>query len=107
MAEIKFTTERMKDVHERVDEMINQLQTTINSANEKLNTIANNIQSDNIKSTLSSYVSTTDEKTKQTVEDLKALDEYLLGKIGSYSAIDESGTESMSEVQSLLDQLNI
>ena len=26
MAEIKFTTERMKDVHERVDEMINQLQ---------------------------------------------------------------------------------
>ncbi len=107
MNEVKFSITRMKEVHNRIDEMITQLQNAISSTNEKLNSIASNILSDNIKNTLSSYVNATDEKSNQTINDLKALDEYLLGKIGSYSAIDQQGSESMTEVKNLLDQLNI
>lgn len=107
MAEIKFTTERMREVHNRMDDIINQLQTSANNSNEKLNTISSNIQSDNIKGILSSYVSETIEKVNETVNDLKKLDEYLVGKIGSYQAADESGESAIAEVQSLLDQLNI
>ena len=107
MAEIKFTTERMQDVHQRIDEMTTQLQNAINSANEILGTISSNIQSDNIKSVLSSYVSTASEKSTETQKNLKLLDEYLVSKIGTYTAIDQAGVESMSEVENLLSQLNV
>ena len=106
MAEIKFTIERMKEVHERIDDIKNQLQTSINSANDILQTISGNVQSDNIKDTLSAFVSAASEKASSTLTNIGALDEYLVGKIGSYTSIDEVGVESMSEVQSLLDQLN-
>ena len=106
MAEVKFTIERMKEVHDRIDDIRNQLQTSINSANDILQTISGNVQSDNIKDTLSAFVNATNEKSTSTLNNLQALDEYLVGKIGSYTSIDEAGVESMSEVQSLLDQLN-
>lgn len=107
MAEIKFTTERMKEVHERIDDIMTQLQTSRDSSNELLNSISSNVQSDNIKDILKSYVSTSSEKIDDTLKNLATLDEYLVGKIGSYSSIDEASVESISEVQSLLDQLNI
>lgn len=107
MAEIKFTTERMQEVHNRMDEIVNQLQSSGNSSNEILNTIASNIQSDSIKGVLSSYVTTTNEKINETKEYLKQLDEYLVGKIGTYTSIDQAGVDSMNEVQSLLNQLNV
>lgn len=107
MAEIKFTTERMRDVHNRMDEIITQLNNSINTSNEILNTISSNIQSDNIKSVLTSYVTTASEKSNETQKYLAQLDDYLMGKIGSYTAIDEAGVESMTEVESLLSQLNV
>ena len=107
MAEIKFSNERMRDVHNRIDDIITQLKDSGNTSNESLSGISSNIQSDNIKEILSSFVNISAEKVVDTVNNLKQLDEYLVGKIGSYEAIDESGTEAMSEVQSLLDQLNI
>lgn len=107
MAEIKFTTERMQEVHNRMDEIVTQLQTSINTSNEILNTIASNLQSDSIKGVLSSYVQTANEKISQTKQYLAQLDEYLVGKIGTYTSIDQAGVESMNEVQNLLNQLNV
>jgi hypothetical protein len=107
MAEIKFTTGRMQDVHNRMDEIVTQLQTSISNANEILGVISSNIQSDNIKSVLSSYVTTATEKCTETQNNLKLLDEYLVGKIGTYTAIDQAGVDSMSEVENLLSQLNV
>jgi len=106
MGEIKFTTERMREVHNRIDEMITQLNSACNSSADQLGTISGNIKSDNMSSTLNSYKDTMIQTCSDTVNNLKALDEYLVGKIGTYTAIDQAGVESMSEVQSLLSQLD-
>jgi len=107
MAEIKFTTERMQEVHNRLDEMMGQLQTSVNNSNQILNTVASNVQSDVVKNTLSAYVNTVNEQSEQTKNYLKELDSYLVNKIGTYTSIDQTSVESLNEVQDLLNQLNI
>lgn len=106
MAEIKFTTERMNQVNQRLDEMISQLKSSMNNANEHLNNISSNINTDKINKTLKEFVNSSKSYYYKTYNDLKALSEYLTSKIGTYTSVDEEAVQSMSEVQSFLDQLN-
>ena len=54
MAEIKFTTERMVEVKNRIDDMIAQLNSATEEATSSIRSISSNIQSDNTKTVLSS-----------------------------------------------------
>ncbi len=107
MAEIRFTTERMKEVYNRLDDIANQLRSSVNSSNEMLTSISNNIQSDNIKTILSSYTSTAQDESLKTINNIEALKAYLESKIGSYTSVDQAGIDSISEIESILSQLEI
>jgi len=106
MAEIKFTTERMQQVHQRLDDIISQLKSSINNANNHLENISKNVDTDKITKTLKKFVTTSGDYYYVIYDDLKALDDYLVSKIGTYTSVDEEAVESMAEVQSFLDQLN-
>lgn len=106
MAEIKFTTERMQQVHQRLDDIISQLKTSINNANDHLDNISKNIETDRVTKTLKKFVNASRDYYYVIYNDLKVLDDYLVSKIGNYTAVDEEAVESMAEVQSFLDQLN-
>ena len=96
MAEIKFTTERMKEVQNRLNDMRSQL------TENQLRNISGYIDSYNIKAILKGYVSNMEQIYSETLKNLNQLDGYLAGKIGSYTSIDQAGIESLSEVESIL-----
>ncbi len=102
MAEIKFTTERMKEVQNRLNDMRSQLTAACGTAENQLRNISGYIDSYNIKAILKGYVSNMEQIYSETLKNLNQLDGYLAGKIGSYTSIDQAGIESLSEVESIL-----
>lgn len=102
MAEIKFTTARMNEVSNRLDEIQNQLTSALKSDAESLNEIASNIQSDAIAGTLKAYADANTQKGDETVKLIQQLNEYLKVQIGNYTTTDSSAQSAISEVQGIL-----
>lgn len=105
MGEIKFGIESMKQVSNEIETLKTQLSNIIENDSEQLNIISNNIESDEIKGTLTSYVETNKEKSEESIKLLNEMYEYLQTKINSYQRVDEKATNELSEVENLLKQL--
>lgn len=102
---IKFTTERMNEVHNRIGEIIEQLQTTLSADSDCLNQIASNIQSEAMAGTLKSYAESNIEKGKNTVTVLQKMDEFLMAQMTEYNETDAEAQDTISEVQGILNQI--
>jgi len=105
MAEIKFTTARMREVYNTMGELIEQL---TNSMNNSVNTLAEMkavIVSTLVNEGITKYQQASDKELQSVVKNLNALKEYLSGKIAAYSASDEVGANSLSDVEGLLAEI--
>lgn len=105
MGELKFNAERMNEVLNRLDEIQEQLNSATNSESEKLNSVAANITGDTVISTLKSYAEKTLEVSKDTIKLMNEMKEYLSSQLTKYTATEMEAKESLSDVQSILSQL--
>ena len=105
MAEIRFDRDRMNQIHNRVGEVINQLQNALNSDMDSYNNISSCIQSTGMSAALKKYAENNVEQSKKIVEGLTKMDEFLQEQMTAYAATDADATQSLSEVDGLLNQL--
>lgn len=105
MAEIKFTTERMKQVQSQLVDLVADLEMATNKSENSLQTISNNIISERIAKVLTSFSKEINRQYYVLKNDLKYLDKYLSKKIGAYSEVDEEGVNALSKVQERLNKL--
>jgi len=105
MGKLQFNAERMSEVYNRLDEIQEQLTNASNTNSEKLNSIAGNIIGDTVVSALKSYSEKTIEVSKEIIKLTNEMKEYLNGQIAKYTATETQAQENLSDVQSILSQL--
>ena len=105
MATIQFNIDRMNVIHNRIGEMINQLNTAMQSDQTILNTIASNIQNEGITNTLKSYADNNIQEASKLVENLQKMDEFLVSQMSAYSAVDEEAQSTITSVNNILSQI--
>lgn len=105
MGEYKFNATRMSEVYNRLDEITEQLLKASNNDVNSLNSIAGNITGETVINTLKAYTEKTLEITKETQNLMNQMKEYLNGQLQKYTATEQQAKESLSDVQSILSQL--
>lgn len=105
MGELRFDARRMTEVLNRLDEIEEQLTSSINTTSEKLASIASNITGETVVSTLKSYNEKTLEVSKETINLMGKLKEFLAGQLEKYTSTETEAIDTLSDVQSILSQL--
>jgi len=105
MGELQFNATRMNEVLNRLDEIQEQLNSETKADSEKFNSIASNITGDTVVSTLKSYAEKTVEVSNETIKLMNEMKEYLNGQLKQYTATEAEAKETLSDVQSILNQL--
>ena len=105
MGELKFDVGRMKEINSRLDDIKEQLQQSSNEQTEEINTIVSNITGDLVQGVLKNYSSAITEITESTVKQIASMKEYLQGQIIAYSTTEQSGADSLADIQSQLSAL--
>ena len=103
--EIKFDAARMQEVYNRLDEIKEQLITSTKNTSGSLDTINSKINGPLVKTILSKYTETNNEVCNEITTKMVELQEYLRGKIGSYTATEAEAAEELANVQSILQGL--
>lgn len=105
MGELKFDATRMREIFNRLDEIEEQLNSSINATSEKISSISGNITGDTVISTLKSYNEKTIEVSKETITLMNKLKAFLNEQISKYDANETEAIDTLADVQSILNQL--
>lgn len=107
MATIKFSAERMNEIHNRLGEIKQQLQTTLQADSDNFNVIAQNIQNESMANTLKTYASANIEKCNKILELIDKMNEFLQTQMAAYDATDAEAQSTIAEVQGILNQIDL
>lgn len=105
MGELRFDARRMTEVLYRLDEIEEQLNSSVNATSEKLSSIAGNITGDSVVSTLKSYNEKTLEVSKETITLMGKLREFLNEQLQKYNETEKEAIDTLADVESILSQL--
>ena len=105
MAEIKFTTARMREVYNTMGDLIGNLSESMNSSVNTLSEMKAVITSTSVNNGITRYQQAANNELSSVVKNLNELREYLSGKIAAYSASDESSTDALSQIESMLGEI--
>ena len=105
MGEIRFDVARMKEVNSRLEEITEQLTSSAGENSSEIEIITNNITGDEVINALKNYRETSDSIITKTKTQLAELKQYLQEQIVAYTATEEAGSESLSDIQSILGQI--
>lgn len=105
MAELKFNVARMKEVNSRLEEISEQLTTSANENSDEISNITSNITGDEVVNVLKSYKETSDYVIKNTKTQIAQLKDYLQQQIIAYSTTEQSASDSLTDIQNMLNQI--
>ena len=102
---IKFDIDQMRSVQARLVEIKTQLKNKYDNDVRIINDITQNIRSNEITPALQEYISANEAKSTQIVALFEAVDTFLSKQIAAYSGANEIATDSLSQLQSMLEDL--
>ena len=105
MAEIKFTTARMREVYNTMGDLIGNLSESMNSSVNTLSEMKAVITSTQVNQGIGKYLEASNIELTNTINNLKELKQYLGEKIAAYTASDEAGSDSLADVERLLSEI--
>lgn len=102
MGEIKFSAVRMQEVLNRLAEIVEQLNNSINRSNEKLQEISNNITGSDVVDLLKKYQEYNNDTLTENKSLINQLSDYLRAQINKYTITEQEAETGMEDIQNIL-----
>ena len=104
---VEIDIQRMTHCKNRLAEITEQLNTTLNNAVEYLNGISSAIRSDEVHKQIEVYTAACNELNTETVKELNNLDSFLANQLAGYSQTNTTAMDELTNIQARLDNINI
>lgn len=102
---IRFNIDEVRRIQAQLAEIKGQLRNKYDNDARIINDISANIKSSEFSTTIQNYISANETKSTQIITLFEAVDAFLTNQISSYTQANTTAEDSLSSLQSMLENL--